>query len=75
MNRSVPVSYTHLKDFEVVYTEFDYRTNDTDEVRWLAVGVDGDLVCEGCHDAGTLSCTVTVSYTHLDVYKRQVADA
>ena len=43
----------------MVYTEFDYRTNDTDEVRWLAVGVDGELVCEGCHDAGTLSCTVT----------------
>ena len=49
----------YMKDFEVVYTEFDYRTNDTDEVRWLAVGVDGELVCEGCHDAGTLSCTVT----------------
>ena len=48
-----------MKDFEVLYTEFDYRTNDTDEVRWLAVGVDGELVCEGCHDAGTLSCTVT----------------
>ena len=49
----------YMKDFEVLYTEFDYRTNDTDEVRWLAVGVDGELVCEGCHDAGTLSCTVT----------------
>ena len=49
----------YMKDFEVVYTEFDYRTNDTDEVRWLAVGVDGELLCEGCHDAGTLSCTVT----------------
>lgn len=49
----------YMKDFEVVYTEFDYRTNDTDEVRWLAVGIDGELVCEGCHDAGTLSCTVT----------------
>ena len=48
-----------MKDYEVLYTEFDYRTNDTDEVRWLAVGVDGELVCEGCHDAGTLSCTVT----------------
>ena len=23
------------------------------------MGVDGELVCEGCHDAGTLSCTVT----------------
>ena len=49
----------YMKDYEVLYTEFDYRTNDTDEVRWLAVGVDGELVCEGCHDAGTLSCTVT----------------
>lgn len=49
----------YMKDFEVLYTEFDYRTNDTDEVRWLAVGVDGELLCEGCHDAGTLSCTVT----------------
>lgn len=49
----------YMKDFEVVYTEFDYRTNDTDEVRWLAVGIDGELVCEGCHDAGMLSCTVT----------------
>ena len=49
----------YMKDYEVLYTEVDYRTNDTDEVRWLAVGVDGELVCEGCHDAGTLSCTVT----------------
>lgn len=49
----------YMKDYEVLYTEFDYRTNDTDEVRWLAVGVDGELVCEGCHNAGTLSCTVT----------------
>ena len=49
----------YMKDYEVLYTEFDYRTIDTDEVRWLAVGVDGELVCEGCHDAGTLSCTVT----------------
>ena len=49
----------YMKDYEVLYSEFDYRTNDTDEVRWLAVGVDGELVCEGCHDAGTLSCTVT----------------
>ena len=49
----------YMKDYEVLYTEFDYRTNETDEVRWLAVGVDGELVCEGCHDAGTLSCTVT----------------
>ena len=49
----------YMKDYEVLYAEFDYRTNDTDEVRWLAVGVDGELVCEGCHDAGTLSCTVT----------------
>ena len=49
----------YMKDYEVLYTEYDYRTNDTDEVRWLAVGVDGELVCEGCHDAGTLSCTVT----------------
>ena len=49
----------YMKDYEVLYTEFDYRTNDTDEVRWLAVGVDGELLCEGCHDAGTLSCTVT----------------
>ena len=49
----------YMKDYEVLYTEFDYRTNDTDEVRWLAVGVEGELVCEGCHDAGTLSCTVT----------------
>lgn len=52
-----------MKDYEVLYTEFDYRTNDTDEVRWLAVGVDGELVCEGCHDAGTLSCTVTTDPT------------
>ena len=36
----------YMKDYEVLYTEFDYRTNDTDEVRWLAVGVDGELVCE-----------------------------
>ena len=49
----------YMKDFEVVYTEFDYRTNDTDEVRWLAVGAGGELLCEGCHDAGTLACTVT----------------
>ena len=49
----------YMKDYEVLYPEFDYRTNETDEVRWLAVGVDGELVCEGCHDAGTLSCTVT----------------
>lgn len=36
-----------MKDYEVLYTEFDYRTNDTDEVRWLAVGVDGELVARG----------------------------
>ena len=49
----------YMKDFEVLYTEFDYRTNDTDEMRRLSVSGSGELVCEGCHDAGTLSCSVT----------------
>lgn len=49
----------YIKDNEVVYIEFGYRTNDVDEVRWLAVGVNGELICEGCYDAGTLACTVT----------------
>lgn len=48
-----------MKDCEVIYTEFGYRTNDVDGVRRLEVGVSGELVCEGCYDAGTIACTQT----------------
>ena len=44
----------------VRYTAFTYRSNNLDEVRRLSVNGSGELVCEGCYDAGTLSCTETV---------------
>ena len=51
----------YVKDHEVVYTEFNYRTNTANEVRRLAIGVNDELICGGYYDAGMLACTVSTA--------------
>ena len=57
---AVPVSYTHLNQLRKVALE-TLKNLDIDNVRITIV------------DKGALDCTLTVSYTHLDVYKRQTS--
>ena len=57
---SIPVSYTHLKLIDVLYFVLIYTQKGL--FQWPSIG-DG------------MNCTMTVSYTHLDVYKRQESAA
>ena len=65
---------SRINGFTYVQTEFDYFTGELKVVRELAYS-DGPRAKVKCYGADDVREGVAVSYTHLDVYKRQAPTA
>ena len=75
MDKATPVSYTHLDVYKRQPLECNNVVLRLSEVYLIAAEagckLGGDAAVQGL---GYLNDIVTVSYTHLDVYKRQTLD-